>query len=503
MIRDPSQTPAVPGGLPFDATQIQFLQSGTGAVARAVQSKERDSVSVLDFGANTVPGTTDMLAAFNAAIASFGTGSGGGTILAPHGTYFLSDDLKISKQIHLEGDGGIDVFGTKLLFADGKGVRVYHSGDSPDGGDGSWSVIKNLGVVAQAKTVLTSGFRISGHGVRLENFYATGFKNKGVSIGNAANGGVGNANNWVLDNGRLTNNDSDGLFVDGADSNAGVAILVDASNNGGWGIYDSSFLGNTYLACHSATNTLGAYKTDDANAQNQLLGCYSESGQPASSLVSPTQVIGGLHGAGFTAGSNHSYVTAGGGNGLTRGLSGFQLTQVDGSAHTIETRLGGDVNNGDILYMSKSDADSGFAHRLRWASNKILFDRANLQQLFSITPGANIRWSWKAAMDLFRSVVTYSASMTPDASASNEFDITATNGTAFTINAPTNPIDGQRITITLRNASGGALGAATWDAVFKMSAWTNPANAFSRSIDFKYNATNWVQVSQTGVDVPN
>ena len=46
------------------------------------------------------------------------------------------------------------------------------------------------------------------------------------------------------------------MYVDGADSNAGVANSVDASNNGRWGIFDSSFLGNTYVGCHCATNGL-------------------------------------------------------------------------------------------------------------------------------------------------------------------------------------------------------------------------------------------------------
>jgi hypothetical protein len=110
---------------------------------------------------------------------------------------------------------------------------------------------------------------------------------------------------------------------------------------------------------------------------------------------------------------------------------------------------------------------------------------------------------WGAGQALKRIVVAYSASMTIDASLGNEFDITASNGTAFTINAPTNPFDGARITITIRNTSGGALGVITWNAVFKMSAWTSPSTAFSRSIDFRYDGTNWTQIGQTGVDVPN
>lgn len=99
--------------------------------------------------------------------------------------------------------------------------------------------------------------------------------------------------------------------------------------------------------------------------------------------------------------------------------------------------------------------------------------------------------------------LTYSASMTPDVYLGNEFVVTATNATAFTLNAPTNVTTGQRITLRIRNASGGALGAATWNAVFKMAAWTQPANGFSRAIDFTYDGTNWVECGRTPADVPN
>lgn len=100
-------------------------------------------------------------------------------------------------------------------------------------------------------------------------------------------------------------------------------------------------------------------------------------------------------------------------------------------------------------------------------------------------------------------VIAYSASMTPDASLGDMQQITITNGTAFTINAPTNPLTGQWLEIMIRNTSGGAAGVATWNAVFKMVAWTQPATANSRSITFRYDGTNWVETSRTTVDVPN
>jgi hypothetical protein len=97
----------------------------------------------------------------------------------------------------------------------------------------------------------------------------------------------------------------------------------------------------------------------------------------------------------------------------------------------------------------------------------------------------------------------YSTSITLNAQLGDGFVITATNGVAFTINAPLNPQNGRVITITIRNASGGALGVITWDAVFKMPAFVNPANANSRSVTFHHNGTNWVQRYQSAADVPN
>lgn len=99
--------------------------------------------------------------------------------------------------------------------------------------------------------------------------------------------------------------------------------------------------------------------------------------------------------------------------------------------------------------------------------------------------------------------VTYSASMTPDASLGEFQEIVVTNGTAFTINAPTNPVTGQSMNVKIKNTSGGAAGAATWNAVFKMATWTNPANGFSRCIEFYYDGTIWLEYGRCTADVPN
>jgi hypothetical protein len=97
----------------------------------------------------------------------------------------------------------------------------------------------------------------------------------------------------------------------------------------------------------------------------------------------------------------------------------------------------------------------------------------------------------------------FSASISIDASSSKEFVITVTATTAFTINSPINLSRGSRLLLIVRNASGGALGAVTWNGIFKMAAWTSPEKAFSRSIEFMYDGASLIEINRTPADVPN
>ncbi len=208
------------------------------------------------------------------------------------------------------------------------------------------------------------------HGIHLraraliEDCFITGFQGDGIYCNVAAGGSPeGNANNIVINRVRIEHCRK-GLFFDGADSNASLITMLDASHNRTWGVDDSSFLGNTYVGCHAAANGWdgalgsiptgctfggnryfvkagqaagatanaptgtaadnawwgysgpggvyngvpvwasgttfregGAYKTDNPNASNLFLGCYSEGDQNPAQLNNPTLVIGGLHGA--------------------------------------------------------------------------------------------------------------------------------------------------------------------------------------------------------------
>jgi hypothetical protein len=107
-----------------------------------------------------------------------------------------------------------------------------------------------------------------------------------------------------------------------------------------------------------------------------------------------------------------------------------------------------------------------------------------------------------------QAVLAYSASMTPSLSTANSLTITATSGAAFTINAPTNEpaSGGMRLNIWISNTSGGALGAVTWNAIFKVPAGiTYPATGFRRCYQFDLGIAggSYYLVNSPTVDIPN
>jgi hypothetical protein len=100
----------------------------------------------------------------------------------------------------------------------------------------------------------------------------------------------------------------------------------------------------------------------------------------------------------------------------------------------------------------------------------------------------------------------YGANVVINTTLGNEFDIVANNGTAFNINNPTQVtiLDGQQITITIKNTAGGALGVATFSANYHLAgAWVQPANTFNRSVTFRYDGAVWHELYRTAADVAN
>jgi len=92
------------------STAIGYVPSGTGAIATTVQEKLRQTVSVLDFGADPT-GVTDSTAAFNLATKATYTSTGNtdlnfpSLVEIPAGEYLITDTVFVHKGQTLRGAG--------------------------------------------------------------------------------------------------------------------------------------------------------------------------------------------------------------------------------------------------------------------------------------------------------------------------------------------------------------------------------------------------------------
>lgn len=103
---------------------IGFIQAGSGAVARTVQGKLRDTVSVLDFGADPT-GVADSTLAIQNAI-TYAASSNGSKVYLPVGTYKINNPgLTVPTGVWLIGDSATPVGpGTLLVPASASVTRM-------------------------------------------------------------------------------------------------------------------------------------------------------------------------------------------------------------------------------------------------------------------------------------------------------------------------------------------------------------------------------------------
>ncbi|HEY0515327.1 MAG TPA: glycosyl hydrolase family 28-related protein [Thermoanaerobaculia bacterium] len=259
--------------------------------------------------------------------ASFGTQ--GPTIVVPPGIYAFQDTIVIDRQIVLRGSaGGAGFPSTVLRFPSGTGgIRIVRAGDGGVAGDGS--LVEGLRIEGARSGSPSCEAPSSAHGITMnarafvERCSVANFDGDGIHI--EAFMPQSNANGWMLRSIRIDAVGGHGVFVHGSDANAGCATAVDVADNAGWGIWDASFLGNTFIACQIANAAAGNYRaslqpdpTDpckppisNPNARSLFLNCYSEDGnaQPRSEVGAPSMIIGG-----FAAGTiTNGFVNGGGG----------------------------------------------------------------------------------------------------------------------------------------------------------------------------------------------
>lgn len=358
----------------------RYTQSGTGAVSRPYAAKAGEFISVYDFGA-VGNGVTDDSAAINNAIASFTTAYDGntysyaGTVWFPPGKYFCASTIQINRQVRLLGAGspaGNALGISQLLFADNiTGLAINHANVPTNGVslDAAGAMIDGLYLKRSTNIGGTLG-----HGIKastrceIRNCLIDSFRQNGINIVADSGGSPStNANNWRIQNTRSISNGGHGFYCQGGDVNAGTAKGLDCSSNSGVGIYDSSFLGNTYDGCHTASNVTNGYKTDNANARNVFLGCYSEGGE-THSVIFPSVIYGGiLASVGLSVGTASIYDA----NKVTPNL---QTLNADSNAKNL---IGGDTSGVIWTFGDNSENSGNWPFRMHRHTGGYYIDWAN------------------------------------------------------------------------------------------------------------------------------
>lgn len=493
------------------AAGVGFIQSGTGAAATNLQTRGRKQVFVTDF--STPQQAVDSLTA-------------GGEVFCPAGTYTLTSQLVVPAKVTLRGVG----YATEdsVLAADrgatcfvrgftGSDATILLSGDS----SGLDMVDVDNNLQGTGECVQVTGTRVHIGAISTRNSGGDGTR-----IGKTEAGASSiNCNFWQIDKLITCGNTLNGLRVDhtntstslsyplgATDANAGYCALLDARGNGEDGLQIGNANDNVFAQVGAQGNTgCGIhFKTDGTNAGprcNTILHNDSEGNTgndiqidaatlPAAAPGLYNKILGNRSVAvssRIVDNSTGSYVLQWNSNLNTYGSyhAGSNTNVVNGSGQAgFNGYFGGNLANFRLYGLASGSVDTIMRGAVR-KNGASLTDGWELNQHAVFQPLNEIYQP------------TYSTSITIDASTGHIFEITANDGVAFAINAPTNPYTGETITVVIRNTSGGALGTITWNAAFKMAAFTSPATGFSRSSTFYYNGTNWIQTVQSAADVPN
>ena len=223
----------------------------------------------------------------------------------------------------------------------------------------------------------------------------------------------GNANNCHFSNMRISSNGGNGVFLKGGDVNACMFDHIDSSANWGCGFNDESYLGNTYVMSHTNGNGVGgqvhyagdryyvidpvlasttvpgtdsavwgdlpaggahpsypdwvsgnpyvlgnSFRTTSDNSIGVIIGPYTESGQPPTSIAASWIAIGG--GVANNVGPAFTITSALGGNGI---LQNFQVPSPTGSAVDWTTYIGRGI---DEAITVKAEGDGSYGLALYW-----------------------------------------------------------------------------------------------------------------------------------------
>lgn len=247
-------------------------------IEEQVEPNDNGTYNFEDFGA-VGDGVTDnydaLMRAFEVISVGPSLDARGPTLIIPDKTYFIGRSFEIKKRVSIKGvyEGSIQFGGPGFKFPPNVRGFTFNRRNTKDGeieaspsGSSDGSSFENLlidGTYASnnplERNLNACGVRVKAR-VRMKNVRATNFSGDGfyIAAGATSTGDHhGNCNLWRMDDCHADFNGRHGLHVRGADANAGMCIGGNFRYNGAFGVRDMSFLGNTYIGGHTATNGVG------------------------------------------------------------------------------------------------------------------------------------------------------------------------------------------------------------------------------------------------------
>lgn len=471
----------------MDSSSIDFLQSGTGAIATTVQEdlRARAINAVTQFGVSTTNTGAQNVTRLTAALDAANTAN---------------------KAVYIPGDASVYPFNAAVpipagttLFGDGKDNTILEFDHTGNGLTNIGAVDTNRDVyihISDLYLKATSGSQagggwtsVGGNYISFSRVKATGWKygfilNQSICVDvdlchfeSNATGGV-----WIV------NGDDHTASASTFYSNRISITRCQFNSNTAWGLIDDG--GHCHYFVANNFNG-GANHIRIAGVLPILIAGSEFEGATGQNIVQSTTTLNGGDGVGaswmsiednlITPASGVSAGNFAGGGGALFLKNNYTSTTADAWINVGLLNTLTSINN---YNPSGSIFDS--------ATGPTYTSNMDTQSI--------VRFGNRSGR---RTTATYGANVAITATAGDIFEITVTNNSNFQIDNPTAGKNGQQITIKVSNTSGGALGTVTWDTAYKLASWTNPATGNQRSITFNYDGTNWFELHRTSADVPN
>ena len=295
----------------IQASKLQFTAPGTGGVARTVQARMQETISVMDYGA-TGNGVTDDTAAIQAALNEAATTGGPRRVYFPMGTYVVSSGFTINHPLRLVGEGpGAAAFegapaenGTRIKYTGSSGATLFAFTNVNFGNGGIEGMWLDCNGLAANGLVLDGCMSGRFTDVTVGNFTVCGLKLTGTTTTCSWN----TFTNMVFESGTQTSGTKAAIWLSGvvggsnACHNSFITTKMDIAGSF-HGIYlggcdNNSFL-MTYIFRSSGATGNGVYvdPTEMTNfpINNTFFHLQASVGgwyQPSSTASLPAKIVG-------------------------------------------------------------------------------------------------------------------------------------------------------------------------------------------------------------------